>query len=64
MTPVYLDTARPDGERVQDLVARMTLEEKLSQICFAAPAIPRLGIPAYNWCGNGFPPVHCAGGHL
>lgn len=61
MTPVYLDTARPDGERVQDLVARMTLEEKLSQICFAAPAIPRLGIPAYNWWNEALHGVARAG---
>ncbi|MBB3910944.1 glycoside hydrolase family 3 protein [Sphingomonas desiccabilis] len=31
------------------LVARMTLEEKLPQLLNVAPAIPRLGIPAYNW---------------
>lgn len=36
-------------ERVDDLVSRMTLEEKASQMVFDAPAIDRLGIPAYNW---------------
>ncbi|MCX6150919.1 MAG: glycoside hydrolase family 3 C-terminal domain-containing protein [Ignavibacteriales bacterium] len=36
-------------ERVNDLVARMTLEEKISQMIYTAPAIDRLGIPAYNW---------------
>jgi beta-glucosidase len=36
-------------ERVTDLVSRMTLEEKVSQMVFDAPAIERLGIPAYNW---------------
>jgi beta-glucosidase len=36
-------------ERVNDLVGRMTLEEKTSQMLNAAPAINRLGIPAYNW---------------
>lgn len=36
-------------ERVADLVSRMTLEEKISQMGFDAPAIERLGIPAYNW---------------
>ncbi len=35
--------------RVNDLVARMTLEEKVAQMLNAAPAIPRLGVPAYNW---------------
>ena len=35
--------------RVADLVGRMTLEEKVSQMVHGAPAIPRLEIPAYNW---------------
>ncbi len=34
---------------VDDLLSRMTLEEKVSQMMSASPAIPRLGIPAYNW---------------
>ncbi|HEY3935205.1 MAG TPA: glycoside hydrolase family 3 C-terminal domain-containing protein [Gemmatimonadales bacterium] len=37
------------GERARDLVSRMTLEEKVSQMMDVAPAIERLGIPAYNW---------------
>lgn len=36
-------------ERVDDLVARLTLAEKVAQMVFDAPAIPRLGVPAYNW---------------
>jgi beta-glucosidase len=36
-------------ERVDDLVGRMTLEEKIGQMMNAAPAIPRLQIPEYNW---------------
>ncbi len=39
----------PLSERVEDLLARMTLEEKVSQMIHEAAAIPRLGIPAYNW---------------
>ena len=35
--------------RAKDLVSRMTLEEKVLQMQNAAPAIPRLGIPAYDW---------------
>ncbi|MBR2461425.1 MAG: glycoside hydrolase family 3 C-terminal domain-containing protein [Clostridia bacterium] len=36
-------------ERAKDLVAQMTVEEKISQMRYDAPAIERLGIPAYNW---------------
>jgi beta-glucosidase len=36
-------------ERVNDLVSRLTLEEKVSQMLNASPAIPRLEIPAYDW---------------
>ncbi|MCB0129475.1 MAG: glycoside hydrolase family 3 C-terminal domain-containing protein [Caldilineaceae bacterium] len=36
-------------ERVGDLLGRMTLEEKTSQMLFTSPAIERLGIPAHNW---------------
>lgn len=36
-------------ERVNDLVGRLTLEEKVAQMLNAAPAIPALGIPAYDW---------------
>jgi beta-glucosidase len=35
--------------RVNDLVSRMTLEEKISQMMNSSAAIPRLGVPAYNW---------------
>ena len=49
----YLDAGRPTQERVNDLVSRMTLEEKVSQMQDVAPAIPRLGIPAYNWWNEG-----------
>ena len=36
-------------EQAAALTAQMTLEEKVSQTLNNAPAIPRLGIPAYNW---------------
>lgn len=39
----------PTERRVSDLVSRLTLEEKVSQMLNTAPAIPRLGIPAYEW---------------
>lgn len=39
----------PFEQRAADLVSRLTLEEKTAQMLNAAPAIPRLGIPAYDW---------------
>lgn len=47
--PRYLDTTLSFEERAADLVSRMTLEEKVSQMLHDAPAIERLGIPSYNW---------------
>ncbi|MGH8316597.1 MAG: glycoside hydrolase family 3 C-terminal domain-containing protein [Steroidobacteraceae bacterium] len=48
-TPAYLDPNLPAAARAADLVHRMTLREKASQLVNGARAIPRLGIPAYNW---------------
>jgi len=45
----YQNPDLPFEHRVADLVARMTLEEKVSQMQDVAPAINRLGIPRYNW---------------
>jgi beta-glucosidase len=39
----------PIEVRVNDVVSRLTLEEKVKQMLNAAPAVPRLGIPAYDW---------------
>lgn len=47
--PNYLDNNLPVEQRVNDLISRMTLEEKISQMVYNAPAIERLGIPEYNW---------------
>jgi len=47
--PPYQNEALPFDVRVHDLVSRMTLEEKVSQMKDVAPAIDRLGIPQYNW---------------
>jgi len=47
--------------RVTDLVARMTLKEKADQLLYTAPAIPRLGIPAYNWWNEALHGVARAG---
>ena len=45
----YLDPNLSPEHRAADLVSRMTLEEKVLQMQSTAPAIPRLGVPAYNW---------------
>ena len=50
--PVYKEPAAPLDVRVNDLLGRMTLEEKISQLMNDAPAIGRLGIPRYNWWGE------------
>ena len=47
--PKYQNTQLPIEDRVEDLVFRMTLKEKVSQTLYDAPAIPRLNIPEYNW---------------
>jgi beta-glucosidase len=47
--PAYLDTSLDFGARAADLVERMTLAEKISQLGNSAPAIERLDIPAYDW---------------
>ena len=47
--------------RAQELVSRMTLEERAGQLRYDAPAIERLGIPAYNWWGESLHGVARAG---
>ena len=47
--------------RAEELVAKMTVEEKVSQMRYDAPAIERLGIPAYNWWGEALHGVARAG---
>ena len=47
--PRFTDPDQPTEARVRDLVSRMTLEEKVSQMVHGAAEIPRLGIPSYNW---------------
>ncbi len=45
----FLDPDLPLEKRVDDLVGRMTMEEKISQMQSHAAAIPRLGVPEYHW---------------
>ena len=49
----YRNPALSIEQRVDDLVGRMTLEEKVSQLIDRAAAIPRLDVPAYNWWNEG-----------
>jgi beta-glucosidase len=50
---VFSDPAQPVERRVDDLLRKMTLEEKVSQMQNHAAAIPRLDIPAYDWWNEG-----------
>ncbi len=50
--PAWKNPALPLDQRVDDLVSRMTLEEKVSQMMDQAKGIDRLGIPAYGWWGE------------
>jgi len=47
--PAYTNPQLPFEQRVDDLISRMTLEEKASQLVNQARPIPRLGVPGYNW---------------
>ena len=59
--PFYLNDNYSFEERAKDLVSRLTLEEKVNQMVFRAPAIPRLGIPSYNWWNEALHGVARAG---
>jgi beta-glucosidase len=59
--PSYKDPSLPTDRRVDDLISRMTLEEKVSQLGHTSAAIPRLGVPAYNWWNEGLHGVARAG---
>lgn len=54
--PAYLDRSKPEEERVEDALSRMTLEEKVAmlhaQSKFSSAGVPRLGIPEI-WCTDG-----------
>ena len=53
----YKDPNAPLDRRVDDLLSRMTLDEKASQMLSDSPAIERLGVPEYDYWSEG-------GGHL
>jgi beta-glucosidase len=57
----YQDETLSFEQRAKDLVSRMTLEEKVTQMVYISPAIPRLGVPAYNWWSEALHGVARAG---
>jgi beta-glucosidase len=57
----WLNPALPIDQRVDALISRMTLEEKVQQMRDHAPAIPRLGVPKYDWWNEGLHGVAFAG---
>jgi beta-glucosidase len=58
---VYLDPAQPIEVRVDDLIKRMTLEQKATQLVNQARAIPDLQLPAYDWWSEALHGVANAG---
>src|SRR5437588_371496 len=59
--PAYKNSQLPVEQRVGDLISRMTLQEKVSQLGHTADAIPRLGVPQYDWWNEGLHGVARAG---
>ena len=57
----YLDPSLPPEQRAADLVGRMTLQEKVSEMMNSSAAIPRLDVPAYDWWNEGLHGVARAG---
>src|ERR1700744_1698239 len=58
---IYKDASQPLDARVHDLVSRLTLEEKASLLGYNSKAVPRLGVPAYNWWNEALHGVARAG---
>ncbi|WP_394771832.1 glycoside hydrolase family 3 N-terminal domain-containing protein [Mucilaginibacter sp.] len=59
--PTYRDASKSIDSRVNDLLSRLTLEEKVSLLGYNSKAVPRLGIPAYNWWNEALHGVARAG---
>ena len=57
----YKDPSLSFQERAEDLADKMTFEEQVPQLSYGAPAIDRLGVPAYNWWNEGLHGVARAG---
>jgi beta-glucosidase len=59
--PVYKDAGQPLDTRINNLISKLTLEEKVSLLGYESQAVPRLGIPAYNWWNEALHGVARAG---
>ena len=59
--PLYLDPSQPIDARVDDLIKRMTLEQKATQVVNQARAIPELQVPGYDWWSEALHGVANAG---
>jgi len=57
----FMNPALPLEQRLDDLIGRLTLEEKVAQMRDHAAPIPRLGIPKYDWWNEGLHGVAFAG---
>jgi beta-glucosidase len=57
----YRDPNQPTETRVNDLISRLTVEEKISLLGYKSKPVPRLGIPAYNWWNEALHGVARAG---
>src|ERR1039458_10350238 len=60
-SPLYKNASLPVDQRVKDLISHMKLEEKVLQMQHTAPAIPRLGVPSYDWWNEALHGVGRAG---
>lgn len=59
--PAYRNPALPEAQRARDLLRRLSTTEKIQLLGYRNAAIPRLGIPAYNWWNEGLHGVARAG---
>ena len=59
--PLFRVDSLPVATRVRDLLKALTLEEKISLLGYKSKAVPRLGIPAYNWWNEALHGVARAG---
>ncbi len=60
-SPLFRNDKEPLEKRVNDLVSRLSLEEKIAMMGYRSPGVERLGIPAYNWWNEALHGVARAG---